>query len=122
MGFFWSALTELQRGSNFGLHKPLEILRDMMNQFGTELSATIAEMENQPKMNSAAQFSGQVLGTFQAAFDLESHHVQQSPLGPEQGGSFSVSEQDLVYECSESADWPVTDALFGLFSPNGLLE
>ncbi|CAK7235423.1 hypothetical protein SBRCBS47491_009288 [Sporothrix bragantina] len=32
--FFWTALSELQRGCNFGLQKPLTILRQMMAKLG----------------------------------------------------------------------------------------
>ncbi|OAA68632.1 Transcription factor [Niveomyces insectorum RCEF 264] len=34
VGFFWTALSELQRGCNFGLQKPLAILRQMMAEMG----------------------------------------------------------------------------------------
>ncbi len=33
ISFFWTCLSELQGGCNFGLEKPLSILRDMVHEF-----------------------------------------------------------------------------------------
>lgn len=37
MHFFWCALGELRRGSNFGLQKPMEILREAVVQYTEDL-------------------------------------------------------------------------------------
>lgn len=37
MRFFWSALGELRRGSNFGLQKPMEILKEAVFQYTEDL-------------------------------------------------------------------------------------
>lgn len=37
MRFFWCALGELRRGSNFGLQKPMEILKEAVVQYTEDL-------------------------------------------------------------------------------------
>jgi hypothetical protein len=49
IAFFWTALSELQRGCNFGLRKPVLIVRDMMN----ELGESMPQMQDHPEMETA---------------------------------------------------------------------
>jgi hypothetical protein len=37
--FFWNALSELQKGSNFGLRRPIKIMRDFMERAGIDITA-----------------------------------------------------------------------------------
>lgn len=48
IAFFWTALSELQRGCNFGLRKPVLIVRDMMN----ELGESMPQMQDHPEMET----------------------------------------------------------------------
>lgn len=40
ISFFWTCLGELQRGCNFGLKKPLAILKDMVREFEASVKQT----------------------------------------------------------------------------------
>ncbi|KAH7030579.1 fungal-specific transcription factor domain-containing protein [Microdochium trichocladiopsis] len=46
INFFWTALSELQRGCNFGLKKPVSIIREMMNELGNVTPTGGAEVES----------------------------------------------------------------------------
>ena len=47
MRFFWSALGELRRGSNFGLQKPMEILREAVVQYTEDLPEWAGGWDNE---------------------------------------------------------------------------
>jgi hypothetical protein len=44
--FFWTCLSELQRGCNFGMKKPLAVLRDMVREYDISLKESVAEGED----------------------------------------------------------------------------
>lgn len=60
MSFFWSCLSELQRGCNFGLKKPLAILQGMVHEFqvcvGEGVSAGL-DQQGQSSLDQSFFFS-----------------------------------------------------------------
>lgn len=117
MRFFWSALMDLQRGANFGLKKPLEVVKNMMEQFGNDITT-------QPDESTQQQVT-QVTST-NKLLDMDISDTAQAHatnLGPPQAteqttewDAFAEMDQDFLASAMEGADWPLDDALFGLFA------
>lgn len=51
ISFFWKALCELQRGCNFGLRKPVSIIREMMSELGESVPQSLDHPENGTAMS-----------------------------------------------------------------------
>lgn len=45
VGWFWIALKELQNGANFGLRKPIIIIRSLIEHAGLDLNSILAQTE-----------------------------------------------------------------------------
>jgi hypothetical protein len=43
VGFFWTALKELQNGANFGLRRPIMIIRSLIERAGLDLNAIVGQ-------------------------------------------------------------------------------
>ena len=52
--FFWNALKELQQGSNFGLRKPIKIIRDFLARAGVDTDAFASRTDLGQQTVSAA--------------------------------------------------------------------
>jgi hypothetical protein len=116
MSFFWSALTDLRRGCNFGLQKPLDILRDMMTQFGEDIprSADQAHEINFMIMNkdpAVLQSMPRTSGSQVTGVD------QGSQIESEQWDPFALWDSANYGAGIEGDDWPLNDTLYGLFTP-----
>jgi hypothetical protein len=119
MSFFWSALTDLRRGCNFGLQKPLDILRDMMAQFG----------ENIPKRTSQAGLGALDFMALEKDIELPGDGMvgqsdtqagggnQWSQIESQQWDPFAPWEPNAFGTGMEGDDWPLNDTLYGLFTP-----
>ena len=129
ISFFWTCLSELQRGCNFGLEKPLNILRDMVHEF--QVSIREGRMAS-PLSNEASQlptldetfFSlpiAEVPGMLNSTMYSDQQHmtpdyymgagIDQPDLGFENSSpGFLFSLNQLETDISE-------DTLFGLFAP-----
>lgn len=144
--FFWTALCELQRGCNFGLHKPLSVLRQMMRELGEE--SVSFQNEDGGGYNSqfsrmlesswtAAEGGGEELlnhhgGDNHACHDARfagnnhSHSASMSDNNVDFGGGpaslFTNDRQGLLDVWDEDAQNIYNDTLFGLFAPPQLLH
>lgn len=117
--FFWNALLELQNGSNFGLRRPIKIMRDFMERAGVDIAALANRPENPPRSLPASA---------EQASNLH-HHV-----GEETGAAYlpdiappSVDDYTILYpdmftdnldwlDCSVDQSFTETDdMLYGLF-------
>ncbi|KAL9570281.1 hypothetical protein ACKAV7_005584 [Fusarium commune] len=49
ISFFWTCLSELQVGCNFGLKKPLSVLQDMVREFQTSIKESGSTGTEQPQ-------------------------------------------------------------------------
>ena len=115
--FFWNALKELQNGANFGLRKPIMIMKGMFERAGIDLVA-IASMQRQDQgLNGKSRW--------QTSSEDE---VQGLPFLPESNMDYLPDEQyqDLFQSMSvDNIDWPeflddvematIVDPLYGLF-------
>lgn len=118
MSFFWSALTDLRRGSNSGLQKPLDILRDMMTKFGEDIPRPTTQDGLASLDFMALEKVGHVMGDDLAnqpaglAEDenqwINNDSQQWGPLGGWEAGNYSGTDDD----------WPLNDTLYGLFMPD----
>ncbi|KAK5233557.1 hypothetical protein LTR47_005179 [Exophiala xenobiotica] len=52
MTFLWKSLTKIQRGSNFGLAKPLMIIRDLMDRSGIDFKMVTSAVHHLQQLNS----------------------------------------------------------------------
>ncbi|CRG90706.1 putative transcriptional regulatory protein C777,02 [Talaromyces islandicus] len=123
ISFFWTCLSELQRGCNFGLQKPLKILRNMVHEFqfsipdgsmgGNDVSGLLDLDETDPPFRSHQPADRPVLSAllpgeetdYMGALDQPDLTFSNSSPG------FLVSLNQLENDISE-------DALFGLFAPS----
>jgi hypothetical protein len=140
--FFWTALCELQRGCNFGLHKPLSVLRQMMRELGEE---SVSFQSEDGGVNDS-QFSRMLESSWTAAEgagggELMNHHggdnhachgarfagnnyPQSASMTDHNvdfgGGPASLltnDRQGLMDVWDEDARNIYDDTLFGLFAP-----
>lgn len=112
MGFFWSALIDLQRGSNFGLQKPIDILKDMMSQFGEGIPRPTEKNQS----DTSAGNSEDLFCDIYRRFDLEgSGNLEEVPSA---WPSWSPNDLTISNAELDGMDWPDNDALYGLFNPD----
>ncbi|KAJ9612131.1 hypothetical protein H2200_003728 [Cladophialophora chaetospira] len=122
--FFWTALCELQRGCNFGLHKPLSVLRQMMRELGENVpletedsgymhfaralelwtTAEASQMLSNGNTEHASRFAGNYSATRPDHIDFGA----SSPFG---------NRQSFMDVWDEDARNVYNDTLFGLFAP-----
>lgn len=132
ISFFWSCLHELQRGCNFGLKKPLSILRDMAHELRVRIeegSFTCPEQQLQPTLDQSL---------FSNAFSIDSGRDARpsSGLTPQTPGSsggngffvpdYPIDGLDVTYAPMPTKGLDFLndqeknishDALYGLFAP-----
>jgi hypothetical protein len=116
MGFFWSALTDLRRGCNFGLQKPLDILRDMMAQFGEEIPKSTSQT-GLGALDFMALEKGTNLLEDGMAVPSDSQVGgcnQRSLIESQQLDPFALWDPNTVGAGMEGDDWPLNDTLYGL--------
>lgn len=60
--FFWNALLELQKGSNYGLRRPIKIIRDFLERAGIDINAltTKPNLGNPPHALMALAEAGEL--------------------------------------------------------------
>lgn len=118
VGFFWSALFDLQRGCNFGLQKPLAILREMMHQLSESILRP-AEQQGKGSIGSRTiEKSGEQLKDSHDGYEtgLRGNHAPLADFQP--WNPFSTVDQGVLNTGAEVEDWPLNDALYGLFTPD----
>ncbi|POS77043.1 hypothetical protein DHEL01_v204560 [Diaporthe helianthi] len=115
IAFFLTALSELQRGCNFGLRKPVSIIRDMLSELG---DVGLARSEEHPENERALACMMQMY----AASDL---NIAQEPMGAHSPSACGVGYPFTVFEPSpqgffdllDDQEQTITnDMLYGLFS------
>ena len=116
ISFFWMCLCELQRGCNFGLTKPLAILRDMAHEFNLSIqeSRTLADREDLQPMLLHDFYQ------FQTSGDLDNRvAVLQDPSAAFMDGQdhFGGSASSLPMNFLDEQECSITqDSLYGLFA------
>lgn len=111
IAFFLTALSELQRGCNFGLRKPVSIIRDMLNELG---EADVIPSQHNPENERALVSMMQMY-----ASDL----TAPEPLGGQTPSGvgypftlFEPSPQGFVGLLDDQEQTITNDMLYGLFS------
>lgn len=116
IGFFWSALTELQRGTNYGLRKPVEILKTLVGQ--VDQGVTQSSIRSQHDDANAASAGLRDAGAWPSEADI--FDLQATTLGVSESPSMDMSsyfvDQDLGIGDIEF-DGMLEDELAGLFDP-----
>lgn len=106
ISFFWTCLSELQRGCNFGLKKPLAILQDMAHEFQVSVvdsGSTTMDQSLQPSLEESMFFS----------LPAAQNNSGLTPVSP--GSSLNVISPDYMAMADR------LDPGFGT-SPSGLLD
>ncbi|KIW88135.1 uncharacterized protein Z519_11246 [Cladophialophora bantiana CBS 173.52] len=117
--FFWNALKELQNGANFGLRKPITIIKGMFERAGIDLNV-LATMQKQGPHNVDNGTTDQMGHTTQRDQNLP--NLAENWLD----GLADDQYRDLYNEiCAENIDWSVyvddvganenDELLYGLF-------
>lgn len=128
ISFFWTCLNELQRGCNFGLKKPLGILRDMVNelQLGVD-DGSFADpgLQMHPSLDESLFFR---MPNGQHFLDAEPQTVEMGgprittpdywnavdPLDP----SCGAMDTDMMDFLNDQEKDICQDSLYGLFAPS----
>jgi hypothetical protein len=123
ISFFWTCLSELQRGCNFGLQNPLNILRKRVHEFqfsipegimgGNDVSGVLSLDETGPPFRSQQPADRSALSALLPGEETDYMGTLDQPdltLSNSSPG-FLVSLNQLESDISE-------DALFGLFAPS----
>ena len=125
ISFFWTCLSELQRGCNFGLKKPLAILQDMVHEFQVSVADGVSvgpEQQVQPSLDQSFFFPLPVQGSGLAEPTPGSSHNVVSPeylLGMEGlDPGFGASPSGVLDFLSDQEMDISQDTLFGLFAPS----
>jgi hypothetical protein len=122
ISFFWTCLSELQHGCNFGLAKPLSILRDMVHEFqvsvqesGHRLDQSIVLDKTFFPLDLSQQFQTpaskeQILveGSWFEDYLSSMEHLEQpfTELSPGYMATFTEQDNGIA-----------EDTLYGLFAP-----
>jgi hypothetical protein len=129
ISFFWTCLSELQRGCNFGLEKPLNILRDMVQEFQVSIkeggggNAVTKEVFQLPSLDET--FFSLPIADSSGMLDASVYSEQQH-MTPEYYMGAGIDQSDLNFGTSSPGfllslnqlESDISeDTLFGLFAP-----
>ncbi|OQO00726.1 hypothetical protein B0A48_13217 [Cryoendolithus antarcticus] len=109
IGFFLTALSELQRGCNFGLRRPVAIIRDMMAELGSTQPPQY-QPENQSAFSSILEM---------CSFDPNSQYAPNNAASGMEGCTFAQFEplpHDFFNVLDDQEQNIVNDPLYGLFA------
>jgi hypothetical protein len=123
--FFWNCLSELQRGCNFGLEKPLMVLREMVKEFRARPGANLEGAGLGLDFESAFALpidpsldSTSAMGSYNA---MQLHAPQPaSPdylLGLDTNMALGAGSPRFCVSLSQLESDISHDALYGLFAP-----
>lgn len=118
--FFWNALSELQKGSNFGLRRPIKIMRDFMERAGIDITALASRPEEPCQAPMAT--NAPPMGNLYAHDSIHNGNSRNfgNPTHPG-AESYSMMYPDML---TDNMDWldgsinPLNesdDILYGLF-------
>lgn len=133
ISFFWVCLSELQRGCNFGLEKPLSILRDMVHEF------QISIREGDASGQAMSQLASLDESFFFPLPMTQQQAVETTIKTPGSAGNFvspdymsALNQQDLSFaswspgfldSLNEELEKDIShDTLYGLFAPPQLFR
>lgn len=111
--FFWSALSELQRGCNFGLKKAISILRETMQELEEHVSAADLDGNAETSLSSLAR-------EYMNPFDEPASEQSNMPPLMLGNGMYDDFTYSAIGEWGDSLDGNGTlnDTLYGLFDPS----
>ncbi|KAJ1333117.1 catalase-peroxidase [Microdochium nivale] len=92
INFFWTALSELQRGCNFGLRKPVAIIRDMMDELGD----IVPQLEHPPADGGGLTLFERMLEMCGSSNDQQQQQHQGWSLGG--GRSRDTAQEGIPYQ------------------------
>jgi hypothetical protein len=79
IAFFWACLGELQHGCNFGLKKPLSVLKDMAREFQLSVQECGSAINPQPDMGSLDRSFFPELALGNVEMDQSFYMIDQYP-------------------------------------------
>lgn len=127
ISFFWTCLSELQRGCNFGLKKPLAILQDMAHEFQVsmvDVGATGREQELQYNLEEGLFSSLPVSKPLDPNPDTSGLGSISNKVSPDYlsftdrlDPCFGASPSGLLDFLNDQEQDISHDTLYGLFAP-----
>lgn len=112
IAFFLTALSELQRGCNFGLRKPVSIIRDMLNELG---EADTTYSQRHPANGLALASMMQMYASDLAPQESLGDHQTPSAVGYP-FTAFEPSPRGFLDLLGDQEQTITNDMLYGLFS------
>ncbi|OJJ07670.1 hypothetical protein ASPVEDRAFT_88908 [Aspergillus versicolor CBS 583.65] len=120
ISFFWTCLSELQGGCNFGLEKPLSILRDMVHEF--QVSTRHGGQYEIPQMNLDETLFPQPVSR-QEPFTVVGDDYDYMGMGAMDQSDpvgFDTSSPGFLASLNQLENDITQDSLYGLFAPSQL--
>lgn len=125
ISFFWTCLSELRRGCNFGLEKPLNILRDMVHEFQVSTRDRAAGGHEMPLLTSLDEtFPLPMSQQAAETATLKTPLAGGQPVLPDYVGAmdqpemaFSTSSPGFLASLNQLENDISQDTLYGLFAP-----
>ncbi|KAL1854817.1 hypothetical protein Daus18300_011333 [Diaporthe australafricana] len=111
IGFFWKALCELQRGCNFGLRKPVSIIREMMSELGESIPQPLEHSERETTLS-------RMMDMYTFGNTVPSSTSMHSDFGSQQSGNMNFDQSTPGYlDFLDDQERTITDdTLYGLFA------
>ena len=122
--FFWTALKELQKGANFGLRRPIMIIRSLFERAGLDLNAILRNSGKNASHDPAIANKNQYQNQNQQLYQHQHPPLHQQPMQFRQNVSNERSEPHvssqsldaLAYIAPELEGQGHDNAYMGLFS------
>lgn len=121
ISFFWTCLSELQHGCNFGLAKPLSVLRDMVHEFQVSVQEGVQGIDQLTRLDETffppdvSQHFGDPASEPNTANDVSWFQDQFSPMD-HLDQTLGVSP-GLLASLNQLDNDITQDTLYGLFAP-----
>ncbi|OJJ54514.1 hypothetical protein ASPSYDRAFT_61116 [Aspergillus sydowii CBS 593.65] len=122
ISFFWTCLSELQGGCNFGLEKPLSILRDMVHEFqvSTRHGGTAGGQDEVLQLMNLDETIFPQPVSRQAPF-VGDDYMSMGAMGQsDHAGGFGTSSPGFLASLNQLESDITQDTLYGLFAPSQL--
>lgn len=125
ISFFWTCLSELQGGCNFGLEKPLSILRDMVHEFqvSTRQGGTAGGQYEMPQLMNLDETPFPQPVNRQAPFvgdDCDYDYMGMGSMGQADPVGLGTSSPGFLASLNQLENEITQDTLYGLFAPSQL--
>ncbi|KAL3475205.1 fungal-specific transcription factor domain-containing protein [Aspergillus californicus] len=122
ISFFWTCLSELQRGCNFGLQKPLNVLRDMVHEFQVSAEEAGAAGYDMPSLDEAFSLPVSRPDAQRTVAVSPGYMDLAQPDSTSMAFGFGASSPGFLASLNQLESDLSQDSLYGLFAPPSLFS